>query len=235
MKTTRFVLALAVLTIGAVVYFTGCSDRGSVNAPWQLNFEIAQFAIIDYGDLQNAIEDGTTESDITFNSTMLNYGFASDERSFGPGNPMMRGIQWFDRFDFAKHLGFFFRQLNLTDGQKTKIRDLAKTFHTNMKPLVQQFHDANKVVLSAANAKRRLIAESFKAGTITREAAAAGLKTLNQETRDLIDANPASKRIKTAMCAERDTLFAGIRVVLEGNQITKWDDWTSRIKNQCAP
>ena len=235
MKTTRFVLALAVLTIGAVVYFTGCSDRGSVNAPWQLNFEIAQFAIIDYGDLQNAIEDGTTESDITFNSTMLNYSFASDDRSFGPGNPMMRGIQWFDRFDFAKHLGFFFRQLNLTDEQKTKIRDLAKTFHTDMKPLVQQFHDANKEIISAANAERKLIAESLKTGKLTREVAAAELKSLNQKTRDLIDANPASKRIKTTMCTERDKLFVGIRAVLQGDQVTKWSDWVSKIKNQCAP
>ena len=235
MKTTRFVLALAVLTIGAVVFFTGCSDRGSVNAPGQQNFEIAQFAIIDYGDIQNAIEDGTTESDITFNSTMLNYSFASDDRPFGPGHPMMRGIQWFDRFDFAKHLGFFFRQLNLTDDQKTKIRDLARTFHADMKPLVQQFHVANKDIISAANAKRRLIADSLKTGKITREVAAAELKTLNQETRELIDANPASKRIKTAMCAERDKLFAGVRAVLLGDQVTKWNDRISKIRNQCAP
>jgi Spy/CpxP family protein refolding chaperone len=235
MKRTGFVLALAVLTIGAVGYFTGCSDRGSVNANWQLNFEIAQFAIIDYGDLQNAIEDGTTESDMTFNSTMLNYSFVSDDRPFGPGNPMMRGIQWFDRFDFAKHLGFFFRQLNLTDDQKTKIRDLAKTFHTDMKPLVQQFHDANKDIISAANAKRRLIAEDLKTGKITREVAAQELKTLNQGTRDQIANNPASQRIKTAMCAERDKLFAGMSVVLQGDQIAKWNDWISKIRNQCAP
>jgi len=235
MKRIGFVFALAVLTIGAVVYFTGCSDRGSVNANWQLNFEIAQFALIDYGDLQNAIEDGTTESDIAFNSTMLNYSFVSDDRPFGPGHPMMRGIQWFDRFNFAKHLGFFFRQLNLTDEQKTKIRDLAKTFHTDMKPLVQQFHDANKEIISAANAERKLIAESYKTGKLTREVAAAELKSLNQKTRDLIDANPASKRIKTAMCTERDKLFAGIRAVLQGDQVTKWSDWVSKIKNQCAP
>jgi hypothetical protein len=104
-----------------------------------------------------------------------------------------------------------------------------------MRPLVQQFHDANKDILSAANAKRRLIADSVKTGKITREVAAAELKTLNQETRDLVDANPASKTIKTKMCAERDTLFAGIKGVLLGDQITKWNDWTSRIKNQCAP
>jgi Spy/CpxP family protein refolding chaperone len=235
MKTSGFVLALAVLTIGVLVFCTGCSDRGNVNAPRQQNFEIAQFAIIDYGDLQNAIEDGTTETDIMFNSTMLNYSFASDDRPFGPGQPMMRGIQWFDRFDFAKHLGLLFRQLNLTDDQKTTIRDLAKTFHANMRPLVQQFHDANKDIISAANAKRRLIADSVKTGKITREVAAAELKTLNQETRDLIDANPASKRIKTAMCAERDKLFAGVRAVLDRDQITKWSDWVLKLRNQCAP
>ena len=235
MNRTGFILTLAVLTIGAVVYFTGCSDRGSVNAPWQLNFEIAQFAIIDYGDLQNAIEDGTTESDITFNSTMLNYSFVSDNRPFGPGQSMMSGMRWFDRFDFAKHLGFFFRQLNLSDEQKTKIRDLAKTFHTAMKPLVQQFHDANKDIISAANAKRRLIAESLKSGMITREAAAAELKVLNQGTRDQIDNNPASKRIKTAMCAERDKLFAGMSTILQGDQIIKWNSWILKINNPCTP
>lgn len=235
MKKSALTFALTVLSIAALFYFTGCNDKGSVNAPWQMNFEMARFVVIDYGDVQNAVEDGTIENETTFNNTMLNYAFLDGDRPFKPGDPAMRGNQWFDRFDFGKHLGLFFPRLNLTDGQKTQVRDLMTTFHTSMKPLVRQYYDANKGIINDANAKRQLILDSLKAARITREQASADLRSLNQATHLLIDNNPASKTIKAAMCTERNTLFAGIRAVLQGDQITKWDDWISKIKNPCTP
>lgn len=235
MKRLKWFIALAVLAFGATLYFMGCNDKGNVNAPRQTNFEMAQFVVVDYGDIQNAIEDATVDNDMKFNGTMLDFDFFDGNQPFGPGDPSLRGMQWFDRFDFGKHLGMLFRQLNLTDDQKTQIQSLMKTFHTNMKPLVRQFYDANKDIISNANATRKLIVDSLKAGQITRDQASADLRALNQTTRNLIDNNPASQTIKSEMCAERDKLFAGIAAVLQGDQITKWNDWISRIKNPCAP
>jgi hypothetical protein len=235
MKMSGSMLAFTLVGLGAVGYIMGCSDKGNVNAPQQITFDKAQYVVIDYGDVQNAIEDGSIDTPMTFNTTMLGYSFLSGDRPFGPGDPSFRGMPWFDRFDFGKHLGLFFRQLNLTDDQKGQIRDLAKTFHTDMKPLVQQFYDANKDIISGANATRKVILDSLKAGSITRDQASADLKSLNQATHALIDNNPASKAIKASMCADRDILFAGIKAVLQGDQVTKWNDWISKIKNPCAP
>jgi len=235
MRLSRSIFAFAVLIIGAVTFIAGCNDRHNLTGPRQLNFEIAQFAIIDYGDVENGIEDATTEADMTVNSTMQNYSIMGGDTPFNPGDPGLRGMRWYDRFDFGKHLGFFFRQSNLTDDQKTAVRDLAKTFHTNMKPLVQQFYEANKTIIQEANASRKGIVDQVKAGTLTREDAAAQIKDLNQATRDKIKANPASQTIKTSMCAERNKLFAGVRAVLTGDQITKWDGWIAKLKDPCTP
>lgn len=235
MKASRFISLFAVLSVGAALVFTACNDRNNINGPRQLNFEIAQFAILDFTDVQNGIEDATTETDMTFNSVLLNYSVLGSDMPFGPMNPGMMGMRWFDRYDFGKHLGFFFRQLNLTDDQKVAVRDLAKTFHDNMRPLVRQFYDANKTIIQDANAKRKLIMDDVKAGKITREEAGLKIKDLNLATRELIKNNPDSQTIKASMCKERDKLFAGIKALLSGDQITKWNDWIAKIADPCAP
>jgi len=235
MKASRFMVLFAVLSVGAALFFAACNDRNNVSGPRQQDFDVAQFAIIDFTDVKNGVEDATIESEMTFNSTMLDYTVMGSERPFGPGHDKLRGMRWYDRFDFGKHLGFFFKQLNLTHDQRMDLRNLAKTFHTNTKPLVRQFHEANKSIMQDANAKRKLIMDDVKAGNITREEAAARINDLNQVTRELIEANPASQTIKAAMCAERDILFAGVRAVLQGDQITKWENWIAKIKDPCIP
>ena len=234
MKPNKLFIILSVLSAAIALTLAGCSDKGNVTAPQQVNFDGAQFAVVDYGDVQNGIEDATTTSDMTINSTLLSYNFVDGDRSFGPGDPSLRGMLWFDRFDFRKHLGLFFKQLNLTDDQKTQIRDLAKTYQQNMKPLIQQFYDTNKTIIQDANVKRRAIMDQVKSGTITRDSAATLIKNLNQGTRDLIKNNPASQSIKVLMCAERAKLFAGIVAVLQGDQITKWNAWIANIPNPCG-
>lgn len=235
MNVSRSISAIAALLIGTAAFITGCSDRNNPAGARQMNFEIAQFAIIDYSDVENGIEDATAEAEMTFNSTLLNYSVIGGDKPFNPGNPGLRGMRWYDRFDFGKHLGYFFRQLNLTDEQKTTVRALAKTFHANMKPLVRHFHEANRAIIQEANASRKAIVDQVKAGTLTREEAAVQIKDLNQATRRKIQANPASQRIKAAMCTERDNLFAGIRAILQGDQLTKWRTWIASLKDPCTP
>ena len=235
MNSAKFFTVLCMLIALVAIALTGCSDKGNVNGPRQTNFDVAQFAIVDYNDVQNGIEDASTDKDMTFNSTLLDYSFMEGDRPLIPGDPALRGMPWFDRFNFGKHLGLLFRQLNLTDDQKTQVRSLARTFQQNMKPLIQRFYDANKSIIQSANASRRAIMDDVKSGKITRDQAAARIKDLNQATRDLIKNNPASQAIKVLMCAERDRLFAGVSAVLQGDQITKWNDWIAKIPDPCAP
>jgi Spy/CpxP family protein refolding chaperone len=235
MKAPHAFSLSTILAVAIAFTLSACSDRGNVNGPRQMSFDGAQFAIVDYGDVQNGIEDASTDADMSFNSTLLNYGFMDGDRPLLPGDPALRGMPWFDRFNFGKHLGFLFRQLNLTEDQKVHVRDLAKTFQQNMKPLIRQFYDANKSIISDANASRRAIMDDVKSGKITRDQAAAKIKDLNQATRDQIKNNPSSQSIKVLMCSERDKLFAGITAVLQGEQLTKWNDWIAKIQDPCTP
>jgi len=235
MKSFKLLASLTTLIAGIAFVFSACNDKGNVNGPNQINLDAAQFAVIDYGDVVNAVEDASPDKDMTFNGTMLSYGFASGDRGFGPGDPSFRGMPWFDRFNFGKHMGMIFRRLNLTDDQKTQVRELARTFQQNMKPLVAQFYQANKAIIDSANASRRQIMNDVKSGKITRADAATKITALNQATRGLIESNPASQSIKTAMCSERDNLFAGVKAILIGDQISKWNTWVSNIQNSCTP
>lgn len=233
MKRVKILLDVVVLLSLPIFYFTGCSEKSEVNSPNQLNFDAPQFAIIDYTDVNNAIEEGTIETPITINSVLSNYSFINMGTAFVDGGPMMKGNPWLERFDFGKHLGFFFRRLNLTDEQKTLLKDIMVKYHETMKPLVKEFIDANKDIIADANAKRKVIVDQVKAGILTKTQAEVEMKALNQATKEKINGNPATIVVKAKMCAARAKLFTDIKGILEGDQVTKFENWIKLIKNPC--
>ncbi len=239
-KSLLFITAIIALPL---IYFTACSNKDQVNEPNQINFDSPQFAVIDYTDLMNGVEDATLDNDMTCDNSLYSYGFLRMS-SFVQGNVsgmmgggMMSvaggGTNWITRFDFGKHLGLFFRRLNLSDQQKSDLKALMVKFHDDMKPLVQQFRDANADIIKATNIARKAILDQVKAGTMTREEAKTALKDLNDRTREQIKNNPATQTIKESMCALRATLFSDIASKLTGEQVTKWETFSSKIPNPC--
>jgi Spy/CpxP family protein refolding chaperone len=236
MKAYKY-LYQALMLLLPLIYFTGCNKHEEITNPRDLNFDSPLFAIVDYIDVDNAIDDATVDSDMSFNSSLFNYSFMASA-DFKPGNgPMLMtmhgGGNWMARFDWGKHLGLLLRRLNLTDAQKTSIKGFMQAYHDAMKPLAEQFKTANADIIKAANAKRKEIADKVKAGSLTRAAAKILIDALNKETRDKIEANPASKAIKTQMCGLRNTLLNNIKSVLVGDQITKWNDAISKMPDPC--
>lgn len=236
MKKIKSLLILTAILALPLIYFTACSNKSEINEPNQVNFDSPIMAIIDFNDAQNGIEDATLETGMTLSPSLFSYSFIND-KNFTPGNvPMMgmvAGNMWMGRFDWGKHLGLFFRRLNLSDQQKSDLKALMVKFHDDMKPLVQQFRDANADIIKAANEARKLIVEDVKAGKITRQEAAAKLKALNEDTRKKINDNPATQTVKASMCTLRNTLFVDIASKLIGDQVTKWNDFSSKIPNPC--
>jgi len=243
MKRFKSLLILAALLTLPLIYFTACNNKSEVTSPNQVNFDSPQYAVIDYTDLMNGVEDATMDNDMVYNNSLYSYGFLSMS-SFVQGNAsgMMNGgmmsvtgggANWIMKFDFGKHLGLFFRRLNLSDQQKADLKAFMVKFHDDMKPLVQQFRDANADIIKAANVDRKAILEQVKAGTMTRDAAKAALKDLNDRTREQIKNNPASQTVKASMCALRATLFTDIASKLTGDQLTKWTDFSSKFPNPC--
>ena len=111
MKQSKILLGTAFLLSMMFFFFTGCNEKSEVNSPNQLNFDSPQFALIDFTDIDNAVEDATIDYPMTINSTLANYSFLNMGNGFAVGGPMMKGKLWLERFNFGKHLGLIFRRL----------------------------------------------------------------------------------------------------------------------------
>ncbi|MCX7874664.1 MAG: hypothetical protein N2321_00710 [Melioribacteraceae bacterium] len=228
MKKLNWFMLLLILPL----FFTACKKESEVTSPTNLNFDSPQLAILDYFDAKNGIEEATLDSDISFNSKLFGYSFMVTN-DFKPGmGPTLKDL-WMIRYDWNKHLGLILRKLNLTDEQKTKVADLTKAYHEAMKGLVQQFKDANKSIVEAANAERKAIAQDLKDGKITRQQAMDKIKALNEKTKKAIDENPASVRIKKQMCDLTKKLLDDIKALLNADQVTKWDAAIKNLKLPC--
>lgn len=243
MKRFKSLLILAALLTLPLIYFTACNNKSEVTSPNQVNFDSPQYAVIDYTDLMNGVEDATMDNDMICSNSLYSYGFLSLS-SFVQGNAsgMMNGgmmsvtsggANWIMKFDFGKHLGQILRRLNLTDAQKVLVKNAMTAYHTAMKPLVQQFRDANADIIKAANEARKAILDKVKAGNLSRADAKLLLDKLNKDTRDLIANNPKSHDVKLKMCAERDKLFTAIGSILDASQLTKWNDAIAKFPNPC--
>lgn len=212
--------------------FAGCKKESEITSPTNLNYDSPELAIIDYFDAQNGIEEATLDSDMSFNSKLFGYSFMVTG-DFKPGmGPMLKDL-WMIRYNWNKHLGFILRKLNLSDEQKGKIGELMKAYHESMKPLVQQFRDANKSIVEAANAERKAIAQDLKDGKITRQEAMVKIKELNERTKKAIDENPVSVQIKTQMCDLTKKLLDDIKALLNTDQVEKWDGFVKNLKLPC--
>jgi len=232
MKNLKLFSFFAVIVL-SVILFAGCNKKDDVTSP-NANFDSAEYLMIDYFDTENAIEDATIENDLAVNSTMLSYNFVG-AGDFRPGSGMLRGkeVGWMMKYDWNKHLGMIFKRLKITEDQKTQIDVLMKAHHESMKPLVQEFAEANKTIIENANVKRKEIAEKVKSGTITRAEAAEQIKNLNARVRNAIETNEATIAVKRKMCANRKTLLGGVRLILTSDQQEKWDVAVAKMKTPC--
>ena len=235
MKIIKGLSALSVLIILPLIYFSACSDKKDMNSPvsQDLSLDSPSLAVIDITDAENAIQDATVDTDMSFNSTLLNYTFLNSADGFTPTSAMMKGNPWLVNFDFTKQLGWVLRGLNLSHDQLVSIKGFAVTFHDSMKVYIKAFYNANKDTVASANLKRKSIADSLKNGLIRRAKAEADIKALNLATRNKIANNPATLAIKAEMCSDRSTLFSNIASILNASQLIIWNQRISQIKSPC--
>jgi Spy/CpxP family protein refolding chaperone len=231
-----------ILVLGAVILFAACSDKknNEIVSPDTSVFTASDFAVVDFTDVMNSVNDATLDADFTCDNSMSSYTFMNNGNSLlqlssglmGGNSPRM-GNLWTDKFDFNKHLGRVLKQLNLTDDQKAQMLGFIKTFHDGMKPLVRSFNTAIKPILDSANVQRRAIVADLRAGKITRIEAQTKIKALNDATKALIESDPVVKGIKDQMCALRAQLLGSIESILTAEQKVKWTEWISHLTNPC--
>jgi hypothetical protein len=235
MKVIKDLSALLLLIILPLLYFSACSDKKDVNSPLSQDLSLTSpsLAVLDITDAENGVQDATVDSDMSFNSALLNYTFLNSSDEFTSTSTLAKGNPWLANFDFKKHLGWVFNGMQLSQDQKTAIKGFLTTYHDSMKVYVKAFYNANKDTIANANAKRKVIVDSVKAGLITRLKAEADIVLLNQVTRTAISNNPLTVAIKAEMCADRSTLFQKIASILNASQLIIWNQRISQIKSPC--
>ncbi|MBA4318267.1 MAG: hypothetical protein C0412_07685 [Flavobacterium sp.] len=230
------------LVLVSLLALNSCSDKknNELVSPDLNSFTSAEFAVIDYSDVVNGIEDATIETDIVCNDLLANYSFMGTNpstmgggMSFMNGGPGLRGNAWFDKFNPVKHLERILVKLRLNAEQRTEVKGFLLTYHNNMKPLVKSYFEASKEIIKDANLARKAIIADLRAGTITREEAKTRIHALNLETKDKIKNNPANIALKDEMCGERTRLFGSIESILTSEQKTKWNNWVNSIPDPC--
>jgi len=233
MNYKKLFLIFPVLVTVLLLIITGCNSKEEINSPQNSNFDSPQYVLIDNTDLENGIDVASLDKEMDFSASLFDYSFIKTSSAFGVGNIALKGNGWFDKFDFGKHLGRIFKQLNLSDDQKASVKGFMQEYHAAVKQLAQKFREANKSIVDSANIKRKAVMEELKSGAITKEQAKVRINRINEVTKTLIQNNPASLRIKEAMCTERTNLLGKIAGILTAEQLTKWDEFISKIKSPC--
>lgn len=219
----------------STLYFTGCDRHNDISSPGMdnMNYNSAQFVVLDYTDFNNGVVDATIDSDMTFDNSLLNYTFLTMTDDFKPGSPFMKGIPWLLEFDYSRHFGGILHSLNLSDSQKNSVMGFVKTYHDSIKSLARQFYNANKGLIAAADTQRKAIVDSVKNGKLTRAQAIVKIEALNKNTKTQIENSSASLAIKSEICQTRKTLFDNIASILTSDQLTIWNNAIAKIPGSC--
>ncbi len=215
-------LILAVAT--ALILAAGCSDGNTdlsdVSDP---DGDLAAlstdaFAVIGAEDVFAAVEYATLDSDMTMQAVEADDGFHRH-----PNHPHHAG----------SHLGPILRQLDLTSEQIEDIRSLIRAHREAIREPLRGLFEANREIIEAANHERRRIVEAHRNGQIDAQQAHQMLHSVSRVQHEAIRNNPDNAPFLQAICEARRDLFAGIRAVLDEDQVLLWDEWLARLPGPC--
>jgi len=121
-----------------------------------------------------------------------------------------------------------FRQLNLTDAQKTEIKETLKAGKECIRAARANFLEVNAAALATAKLYRESVKAEYKAGNMTRDEAKALLKEIHDKLKGTISASDIVEETKTAIRNCKDQLDLKIEQILIPEQLSKWNDWKSK-------
>ncbi len=229
-------ISYPLVVISSLVMIMGSDTGPEVNEDSLLDCESAAFAHFDFEDAVVAVEDATMEKAMQINPGLFSGDFFRGNGPFaprGPRGPFGRGGPGGLGERFGKHLGRIFRDLDLTEQQRTDLHDLMAAHRECVQEPLQAFRDANQDIIDAANEQRQAIMDALQNGDITREEAREQLRELSESTRELIRNNPENEPFRQALCACKLAHFDNVRAILDETQQASWDAWVASLENGC--
>lgn len=225
-----FALCLTALLFGII----GCSENSAFdNNLDPFAFESGEFAVFDFNDAMDGIQDATLSSPMQFDPNLFNGGSFRPGGAFGQNGPRGPRGPRMGPGRRGNHLGEIFRQLNLNEEQRTGLRDLMAGHRECIQEPLQAFRDANQALIDAANEQRQAIKEAYQNGEISIEEAREQLRALNESTRAAIENNPDSQAARQGLCDCKLAHFENVRAILTEAQQATWDDWVAGLEGFC--
>jgi hypothetical protein len=124
------------------------------------------------------------------------------------------------------------KSLDLTDAQKEQIKGFLFDFRLCMKDAIKDLRQSEREVLQPFNEQRKAVVDAYKGGTISREDAMAQLKEIKTKVKEALKVNNFRNIACEAMKLCRKTLLDSIGKILEGEQITKWNEWLAKLPDK---
>ncbi|MBX7154113.1 MAG: hypothetical protein K1X91_04065 [Bacteriodetes bacterium] len=121
--------------------------------------------------------------------------------------------------------------LQLTAEQDTAVRAILTTLHTQVGSILKATRDAQLPLRQDAQAKAKVVLDSLKAGSITRDEAKAQLDTIRQELETALQ--PGRDAAKAAITTLQNDALTAIRALLTTSQQVAWDIWISTGQLPC--
>lgn len=217
-------ISLALAVAMALILSAGCSDGNTdvtdVSDPAGdlAALSTDAFAVIGAEDAFSAVGYATLDSDMTMQPVE-----ADDDFRRHPNHPHHAG----------SHLGPILRQLDLTSEQIEDVKSLIRAHRDAIREPLRGLYEANREIIEAANHERRRIVEAHRNGEISREQAHQMLHSVSRVQHEAIRTNPDNAPFLQAICEARRDLFAGIRAVLDEDQVLLWDEWVARLPGPC--
>jgi hypothetical protein len=121
--------------------------------------------------------------------------------------------------------------LKLTPEQMGKLREFSMTQRDCEKAAREQFRAALEPLRKAQQAELDAIRAAVKAGTMTREEAAAKSRAINERIRTATQ--EAEAQVRAAVKACMDTFFTSLESILTPEQLALWLEWKKTGKSPC--
>lgn len=121
--------------------------------------------------------------------------------------------------------------LKLTPEQMSKLREFSMTQRDCEKAAREQFRAILEPLRKAQQAEMEAIRAAVKAGTMTREEAAAKSKAINERIRNA--SQEAEAQVRAAVKACMDTFFTSLESILTREQLALWLEWKKTGKSPC--
>lgn len=120
-------------------------------------------------------------------------------------------------------LGMLLRMLELDSAQRLLVKGFFEEFEDCVKEYRIALREAQRAIIENANAQRRAIMESLKAGEITREQAWQALKELREQTRQEMETNEDIVAAREGIKDCHDALLENIKSILTPKQLAIWN------------